>query len=224
MRMAGIRYDGGLTFARLRESVARDRFSDFLPLVAWDAKEEAFLCIDDGFGYAWDLVPSAYMFTHVHQALLGLLNVHFAPGTVLQLHSFADPVIEPVLDAFLDIKTRPDPLIQASARRTHAYLNDGRDGLDALHGIPVRDFRTFLAVKARQPMHSDLRRQIEEQLAKLGIRRVEAILARNGGNVIVTAIGRRQHGAADELISFDAFDFRFCRLRHCDSETCNSQS
>jgi conjugal transfer ATP-binding protein TraC len=170
--MAGARHDRGLTFARLRESVARDRFSDFLPLVAWDAKEEAFLCIDDGFGYAWELVPSAYMFTHVHQALLGLLNVHFAAGTVLQLHSFADPLIEPALDAFLDMKTRPDPLIQASARRTAAYLYEGRNGLKALHGIPVRDFRTFLSVKTRGPMGSDLRRQIEEQLDKLGIRRL----------------------------------------------------
>jgi conjugal transfer ATP-binding protein TraC len=170
--MAGIKHDGGLTFARLRERVARDRFSDFLPMVAWDAKEEAFLCIDDGFGYAWELVPSAYMFSHVHQALLGLLNVHFAVGTVLQLHSFADPLIEPALDAFLDMKTRPDPLIQASARRTAAYLYEGRHGLKALHDIPVRDFRTFLSVKTRGPMGNDLRRQIEEQLDKLGIRRL----------------------------------------------------
>jgi len=95
MRAPGTKSGGGLSFARLRQSVTRDRFSDFLPLVAWDEEEEAFLCIDDGFGYAWELVPSAYMFAHVHQALLGLLNIHFAPGTVLQIMSFADPVIDP---------------------------------------------------------------------------------------------------------------------------------
>lgn len=172
MKAPGTKSGGGLSFARLRQSVARDRFSDFLPLVAWDEEEEAFLCIDDGFGYAWELVPSAYMFAHVHQALLGLLNIHFAAGTVLQIMSFADPVIDPALDAFLDMKTRPDPLIQASARRTADYLGRGRHGLQALHGIPLRDFRTILAVKTRRPMASDLKRQIEEQLEKLGIVRL----------------------------------------------------
>ena len=172
MRAPGTRHGGGLTFGQLRQSVARDRFSDFLPLVAWNEAEEAFLCIDDGFGYAWELVPSAYMFAHVHQALLGLLNIHFAAGTVLQLHSFADPLIDSALDGFLDLKTRPDPLIQASARRTADYLGRGRHGLPALHGIPLRDFRTILAVKTRRPMARDLKRQIEEQLDKLGIVRL----------------------------------------------------
>ncbi|WP_298673937.1 TraC family protein [uncultured Sphingomonas sp.] len=162
-----------MTLARLRQSVSRDSYSDFLPLVAWVEEEQAFLTIDDGWGYAWELVPSAYMFAHVHEALLGLLNIHFPEGTVLQLHSFADPVIDDALDAFLDLKTRPDPLIQASARRTADYMRAGTAGLKALHGIPVRDFRTFLSVKTRQPMDNDLKRQIEEQLAKLGIRRLE---------------------------------------------------
>ncbi len=162
----------GMTLARLRQSVSRDSFSDFLPLVAWVEEEEAFLCIDDGWGYAWELVPSAYMFAHVHEALLGLLNVHFPEGTVLQIHSFADPLIDDALDAYLDLKTRPDPLIQASARRTFDYLRQGTAGLKALHGIPVRDFRTFLSVKTRVPMDHDLKRQIEEQLAKLGIRKL----------------------------------------------------
>jgi conjugal transfer ATP-binding protein TraC len=163
---------GGMTLARLRQSVSRDSFSDFLPLVAWVEEEEAFLCIDDGWGYAWELVPSAYLFAHVHEALLGLLNVHFPEGTVLQLHSFADPLIDDALDAYLDLKTRPDALIQASARRTFDYLRAGTAGLKALHGIPIRDFRTFLSVKTRAPMDHDLKRQIEEQLAKLGIRRL----------------------------------------------------
>lgn len=172
MKPLGGHHGGGLSFATLRRSVTRDAYSDFLPLVAWDAEEEAFLCIDDGWGHAWELVPSAYMFAHVHQAVLGLLNIHFPEGTVLQLHSLADPLIDHALDAFLDLKTRPDPLIQASARRTAEYLRAGTEGLMALHGIPVRDFRLFLSIKTRVKLGADLRRQVEEQLAKLGIRRL----------------------------------------------------
>ncbi|HKT53259.1 MAG TPA: conjugal transfer protein TraC, partial [Caulobacteraceae bacterium] len=163
-----------MTLARLRSSVARDRYSDYLPLVAWGEQEEAFLCIDDGWGYGWELIPSAYMFGHVHAALLGLLNIHFPEGTVLQLHSFADPLIAPALDAYQDLKVRDDPLIQASARHTADYLHAGRHGLRALHGIPLRNFRTFLSIKASKPLDEDLRRQVEEQLAKLGIRRMAA--------------------------------------------------
>jgi conjugal transfer ATP-binding protein TraC len=167
-------YQAGITLARLHRSVERDSYSDFLPLAAWVEEEQAFLTIDDGWGYAWELVPAAYLFAHVHEALLGLLNVNFPEGTILQLQSFADPLVEGALDAFLDLKIRPDPLIQASARRTFDYLQGGTMGLKALHGIPVRNFRTFLSVKTRAPMDSDLRRQIEEQLSKLGIRPMAA--------------------------------------------------
>lgn len=172
MKALGTHHGGGLTFAALHRSVARDAYSDFLPLIAWEPAEEAFLCIDDGWGYAWELVPSAYMFAHVHGALQGLLNIHFPEGTVLQLHGFADPLIDHALDAFLDLKTRPDPLIQASARRTADYLRAGTDGLDALHGIPIRDFRLFLSIKTRVQLGIDLKRQVEEQLSKLAIRRM----------------------------------------------------
>ena len=157
----------GLSYQRLRAAVTRDAYSDFLPMVAWVEEEEAFLCIDDGWGQAWELIPSAYLFAHVHQALLGLLNIHFAPGTVVQLHCFADPLIDDALDAFLDLKSRPDPLIQASARRTRDYLREGTQGLDALHGIPLRNYRLLLSIKTRKPLGADLRRQIEEQLSKL---------------------------------------------------------
>ncbi|MDE8654460.1 TraC family protein [Novosphingobium album (ex Liu et al. 2023)] len=173
MSLPGHEGAGGLSFARLQRAVARDAYSEYLPLVAWDAEEEGFLCIDDGWGYAWELVPAAYMFLHVHQALTGLLNIHFPEGTVLQLHCFADPIIDAALDAFLDLKTRPDPLIQASARRMADYLRAGTAGLAAMHDIPLRDFRLFLSVKTRVPLGQDLRRQVEEQLAKLAIRRME---------------------------------------------------
>ena len=106
-------HKGGMTLARLRRSVERDSYSDYLPLAAWVEEEQAFLTIDDGWGYAWELVPSAYMFAHVHEALLGLLNVQFPEGTILQIQSFADPLIDNQLDAYLDLKSRPDPLIQA---------------------------------------------------------------------------------------------------------------
>src|SRR3546814_16619858 len=112
------------------------------------------------------------MFSHVQGALQGLLNIHFPDGTVLQIHTFADPLIDDALDAFLDLKTRDDPLIQASARYTHAYLSEGRHGLKALHGIPVRNFRTHLSIKTRLPPGEDLRRQVEAHMQKLGIRRL----------------------------------------------------
>ncbi|BBF70650.1 TraC family protein [Sphingomonas bisphenolicum] len=172
MRGLGTRHGGGMTIKRLRQSVSRDAYSDFLPMVSWVEEEEAFLTIDDGCGQAWELVPSAYLFAHVHQALLGLLNIQFGMGTVVQLHCFADPLIDQALDAYLDLKSRLDPLVQASARRTAQYLRDGTEGLSALNGIPIRNFRVLLAIKSRKPLGADLRRQIEEQLSKLGIVRM----------------------------------------------------
>ena len=54
MKAPGTRHGGGMTFARLRQSVSRDAYSDFLPMVAWVEEEEAFLCIDDGWGQSWE--------------------------------------------------------------------------------------------------------------------------------------------------------------------------
>src|SRR3546814_8206541 len=70
--------------------------------------------------------------------------------------------------------TRTDTLFPYTTLVRSDYLQAGTMGLKALHGIPVRNFRTFLSVKTRAPMDSDLRRQIEEQLSKLGIRPMAA--------------------------------------------------
>src|SRR3546814_15211770 len=56
---------GGLTFSDLHRAVARDRSSDFLPLVAWVEEEEAYRCIDAAWCYACELTPAADMFAHV---------------------------------------------------------------------------------------------------------------------------------------------------------------
>src|SRR3546814_14386782 len=90
---------GGLTFSDLHRAVARDRYSDFLPLVAWVEEEEAFLCIDDGWGCAWELTTAAYMFAHVHQALLGLFYVQIPETRVVQTTSSADTLCAHALAA-----------------------------------------------------------------------------------------------------------------------------
>lgn len=101
-----------------------------------------------------------------------LLNIHFPDGTVLQLHTFADPLIDGALDAFLDLKTRDDPLIQASARHTHAYLSEGRHGLKALHGMPPRGNKRILsacsivAVALARPLASVAAAQSMEDRAR----------------------------------------------------------
>jgi conjugal transfer ATP-binding protein TraC len=122
--------------------VTRDAYSDFLPMVAWVEEEEAFLCIDDGWGRLGAGPFRLYVRPCPASAARSAQHP-FPEGTVLQLITFADPLIDPALDAYLDLKVRPDPLVQASARRTAEYLRAGTKGLDALHGIPVRDFRCF---------------------------------------------------------------------------------
>jgi conjugal transfer ATP-binding protein TraC len=62
---------------RLRRSVERDSYSDFCRSPPGSRKSRRSSAIDDGWGYAWELCPTAYMFAHVHEALLGLLNVNF---------------------------------------------------------------------------------------------------------------------------------------------------
>ena len=81
--------NGGLTYARMRNAVRRDAYSDYLPLVAWEPETEAFLCIDDCWGHAWEIVPTAYMFAHVQGALQGLFNINFPPVAPDKADGFA---------------------------------------------------------------------------------------------------------------------------------------
>src|SRR3546814_15264742 len=100
------------------------------------------------------------MFSHVQGALQGLLNIHFPDGTVLQIHTFADPLIDDALDPFLDLKTPDDTLIQASAPYTPASLSVERHGLTTLHGLSVPQFRTLFSTQTRPPLGADLTRTV----------------------------------------------------------------
>jgi hypothetical protein len=67
VKAPGTRTGGGMTVARLRQSVARDRYADHLPLVSWVEEEQAFLTIDDRWGYriggigSCDVPPPTFM-------------------------------------------------------------------------------------------------------------------------------------------------------------------
>ena len=139
MRGLGTRHGGGMTIKRLQQSVSRDAYSDFLPMVSWVEEEEAFLTIDDGWGQAWELVPSAYLFAHVHQALLGLLNIQFGTGTVVQLHCFADPLIDQALDAYLETQAWQV-----------AHIEQGLADADAGRVVPHERVRDWLESWGRE--------------------------------------------------------------------------
>ena len=100
MSAPGSKRGRGLSYSRMRNAVRRDAYSDYLPLVAWDAESEAFLCIDDTWGHAWEIVPTAYMFAHVQGALQGL--GHDA-GTLARIHGPAGLAIGAVSPAEIAI-------------------------------------------------------------------------------------------------------------------------
>jgi len=76
----------------------------------------------------------------------GIFRV-FPNGSILQFLLYADEVIDPVLKAHEQEKIRADDIVQETTQAAVRFFRAGTKGLDKLSGIPVRNFRLFVAAK-----------------------------------------------------------------------------
>lgn len=163
LKTATLGDNGGITRAEAVSMVRRNKFSDYLPWTSCD--NGAFSTIDNRVGYIWEICPYTFQGQGETDAINGLFNIHFPRRTILQFVLYPDHNVDAHLEAFLANKTRPDPLTQRSVREYANHLRRGTHGMNAFQGIPVRNFRAFVALKPSEPI-SDQDLSIFEETLK----------------------------------------------------------
>ncbi len=152
--------------------VARESFSRFLPFVGYDDHHQVYRTMDNGVGYLFEIQPVAFASDSVVQAMSGLANISFSDKTVVQIILMADPYIGDILDDYIETKTRADALVTKNAVQFVSHIVSQQSGLDQMYGIPIRNFRCFVAIKSPDHLPADTLSVTEEALRKFGCRRV----------------------------------------------------
>ncbi len=139
----------GMTRSDLKGMTYRNKFSKFLPYEAYDPKEQMFHNNNETFGFIWECTPLVSADNEVFRMLEGMIQGSSVPsGSVMQFILYADPYVKPYLDWYQDLKVRALPMVEKSVEHMRNLFEKGtKDGIKQMAGIPVRNFRLFVALQ-----------------------------------------------------------------------------
>jgi conjugal transfer ATP-binding protein TraC len=163
--------------SELHKMVYRNKFSRYLPWIAYDEKEKFFYNVDNTIGVMWECLPGLFFSEKDMQVLEGLFKIGYPEGAVMQFILMADSYIEPLLRTYLERKRYAPTFVLKAMENLAKYYKDSK----ALDRIPSRWFRLFVTLKVPESeflkiSFSDICVSIEEILRAVGLypRRVDA--------------------------------------------------
>ena len=162
-------HEGGEALNEQERLARRESFAKYLPWVGYDDKTHRYLNTDNTIGHVWECIPLAFCGMREVRLLEALLRLKVPRGTVMQFILYPDPYIEPFIKAYEQCKTRKDPLVQRNVEEYAQFLREGVHGLKQMHGIPLRNFRLFITLKAGEEIPVDDVAIVEETLKGVGL-------------------------------------------------------
>ena len=147
----------------------RESFGRWLPYLAYSEETQSYQNSDNTTGYLWECRPLNFIPGSKLDVLSGLLRQEYPEDMVIQFIQYPDERVEPVIDAYMKMKTRDDEVSQEAAQRYASHLRDGVQGVAKMRGIPVRNFRLFVAAKSKEKLGNERISMIEESLAQAGL-------------------------------------------------------
>lgn len=160
---------GGATKRGVELMARRNKLSDYLPWIQYIDEHQMFLNLDDTVGWIWEIQPLTFCGMKQVKGFESLLKQSFPKGTVMQWILYPDHDISPTLDAYLADKTRDDKLAQISSFQYAEQLRKGVSGMSKAHGIPTRNFRSFMCLKSPNDLDMDDIAVIEETMQGIGL-------------------------------------------------------
>lgn len=156
--------------------VQRESFSRWLPYLAYDPEKRCYHNSDNTVGFVWECRPLTFVPENALDSLTGVLRQNYPRDVVMQFIQYPDDVLERQLEEYLALKVREDPVSREAARRYADHLRAGTKGMNKMRGLPVRDFRLFVAAKSKTQLDDSMVSMLEESLAQAGLgpRRMEA--------------------------------------------------
>jgi len=164
----------GLTKAMLHRMSEREKFSSYLPYLAYEPEKQIYHNADGSQGFIFECVPLWFSNEARVRTLTGLFRVDLPLGSVMQVILYADPYVTPLVDRFRALHKTKNPLINRSMEEYAKFLKDGVHGFRDLAGIPARNFRLFVSVyvpgeKCANLDIKDVRIRIREVLDGAGL-------------------------------------------------------
>lgn len=139
--------EGGLAHSELRSMTRRSRFSDYLPYVAYDRESKIYLNADNTIGAMWECTPLCFLNEKIISSLEGVLRIIYPEKSILQFILYADKNIEGFVRAHENTVQRDLPLIQKTTEEFRKFCTEGVKGVKNSGGIPLRNYRSFVALK-----------------------------------------------------------------------------
>ena len=166
----------GLVEGEIERVSERDPLSKYLPYRFYDPDSKRFMNSDNTEGLVWECRPTTFYGDKAVEGIAGLFRQEFPKGFVFQVILYPDSNIDGILREYVSIKSRGDEISKEAARRYAEHLSAGRDGLERMSGIPVRNFRMFVAMKCFEGFSNDRVAAVEEALgqASFAPRRLDA--------------------------------------------------
>ena len=161
--------EAGLRNGEIEQLAERDPFSRFLPYRAYDAATQRYHNADNTIGLMRECRPVSFVGPKSLDTLAGMLRQEYPARTVLQWMLYPDDHVDDIVGQYSALKTRPGEVVQEASRRYGAHLREGRRGLAAMGGIPVRNFRLFFAIKSPVDLGNARVAAIDEALTQANL-------------------------------------------------------
>ena len=137
---------GGVTHSEFVAESRRSQLSNFLPWEAYDPILECYMNTDGSIGLLWECTPLSFAGERTVKSIDGLLRAPYPAGTILQFILYGDPDISGKLEQHRATQIRKIPLMEKVNEALLNFFKGGVGGMDALSGIPLREFRLFFSV------------------------------------------------------------------------------
>ncbi len=135
----------GLSKYALRKMTQREKFSNYLPYIAYDPKSSTYYN-STSWGWIWECLPLGFASGQIVDALQKLMKGQIPEGSVMQFILYASPYTKHILEQYKSLKTTRNELLRESIERYVEFMSSGSNGMEQLNGIPLRNFRLFVTL------------------------------------------------------------------------------
>ncbi|MFC3052349.1 TraC family protein [Kordiimonas pumila] len=160
--------EGGGTRSGYRQMLSRDRLSDYLLYKSYDEGEGLYHLTDGTTGYLWEVQPVAFAGEQALTAIRRLLGMDLPKSAIMQFILYADPYVGDYFDHYQSIKLRDSQVVKDNLAASVRYWKENQSSVKQMRGIPLRNFRFFVALKDKAPIDRDVIAGIRESLSKFG--------------------------------------------------------
>ncbi|MEM3265081.1 MAG: TraC family protein [Thermoplasmata archaeon] len=147
----------GMKVADLEKLTEREKFSSYLPYVAYDKENQIYYNQDDTMGVIWECTPLNFANSKVENAMTGMINLNLPTNSVMQFILFADDYVDEYLKFSRDIASKRNNQILKDTFENYRrfLLVSARNGCEKNAMTPVRNFRLFFTIKVKNNELSD---------------------------------------------------------------------